>query len=143
MTKFFSNPLIMGIIASSSLLLLYLSLMRVLTGSFEAAGWQFSALWPYMISLSLGFGLQTGLYTKLKNKIKSVHGGRKMMLGNTSASTIGMIACCAHHLTDILPILGLSFLTALLIQYQKVILLIAIASNLSGILYLVYLQRKI
>ena len=65
------------------------------------------------------------------------------MAGNTSTSTLGMIACCAHHLTDILPILGLSFLTALLIQYQKVILLVAIASNLSGIFYLIYLQRKI
>ncbi|KKS47012.1 hypothetical protein A2781_04485 [Candidatus Gottesmanbacteria bacterium RIFCSPHIGHO2_01_FULL_42_27] len=143
MTKFLSSPLTMGIIASSFLLLLYLTLMTVLSGTFEAAWWQFSALWPYMISLSLGFGLQTGLYTKLKNKIKHVQGGRKMMLGNTSTSTLGMIACCAHHLTDVLPILGLSFLTALLIQYQKVILLVAIASNLSGILYLIYLQRKI
>lgn len=66
-----------------------------------------------------------------------------MMVGNSSTSTLGMIACCAHHLTDVLPLLGLSLLTSLLIQFQKEILLLAILSNLASIIYLIRLKRKI
>ncbi|KKS97984.1 MAG: hypothetical protein UV73_C0004G0126 [Candidatus Gottesmanbacteria bacterium GW2011_GWA2_43_14] len=141
MTKFLSSPIFMGIVASSFLLTFYFFLMRLLTGSFETAWWQFSTLWPYMTSLSAGFGIQSGLYVSLKNKIKG--GSRKMMVGNSSTSTLGMIACCAHHLTDVLPLLGLSLLTSLLIQFQKEILLLAILSNLASIIYLIRLKRKI
>jgi hypothetical protein len=31
----------------------------------------------------------------------------------TGTSTIGMVACCAHHITDIAPLLGLTSVSAL------------------------------
>lgn len=44
-----------------------------------------------------------------------------------------MIACCAHHLADVLPILGLSGLAVFLVEARAPLMLIGIATNLGGI----------
>ena len=44
-----------------------------------------------------------------------------------------MAACCAHHLSDVLPILGLSGLAAFLARYQTVFIVAGVLSNLVGI----------
>jgi len=47
-----------------------------------------------------------------------------------------MIACCAHHLTDVVPILGLSALSIWLVNFQTPLLAIGIVSNAAGSVYL-------
>jgi hypothetical protein len=44
-----------------------------------------------------------------------------------------MIACCSHHLVDILPIIGLSVASAFLVRYQISFILIGVFSNLIAI----------
>ena len=51
-----------------------------------------------------------------------------------------MLACCAHHLTDVLPILGLSSAAIFLNLYKTPLLWLGIGMNLVGI---VYMLRKI
>ncbi|MBI5452947.1 hypothetical protein HY945_05815, partial [Candidatus Gottesmanbacteria bacterium] len=122
-----------GLIGSLGLISFYFITMRLLAGSWASAFSQFKQLWYFMLPLSLGFGIQVGLYTNLRSKMKN-NTSKGMMAGSTATSTLGMIACCAHHLTDILPIIGLSAVSVFLINYQIPLLVIGILSNIIGIL---------
>lgn len=125
------NVILMGVIASVSLLLLYGVTMTLLSG-WNAAVEQFQALWWLMLPLSIGFGVQVSLYTKLKSAIKQKTKHTLAASGITSSA--GMLACCAHHLTDVLPFLGFSAVSIFIIKYQIPILLISIGVNIYGIL---------
>lgn len=61
--------------------------------------------------------------------------------GGTSATA--MVACCIHHVTDVLPILGLSAAASFLTRYQRPFMLIGLAMNMVGIIVmLVILYRE-
>ena len=49
------------------------------------------------------------------------------------ASTVGTVACCAHHIADLLPFLGLSGTATLLTDWRLPIIGVAIAINAVGI----------
>jgi hypothetical protein len=53
-----------------------------------------------------------------------------------------MVACCAHHLTDVLPVIGLAGAATLLATYQDVLLLLGVLSNVVGVTYMLGLLRK-
>ncbi|MBI3342921.1 hypothetical protein HY032_02085 [Candidatus Gottesmanbacteria bacterium] len=130
MNKMIMKAFFNGTVASFGLLALYGVTMTVLNGR-EAAAKQFGALWYLMLPLAAGFGVQVGLYTKLKAAMRSRSQGA-LAAGGTSAG-ISMLACCAHHATDVLPILGLSGVSLFLVQFQKTILLISLGINGIGI----------
>lgn len=136
------KPFLSGFIGSLGLISFYFLTMRLLAGSWDAAFSQFESLWYYMLPLSLGFGIQVGLFVNLRAKMKN-NTSKGMMAGSTATSTLGMIACCAHHLTDILPIIGLSAVSVFLVNYQVPLLLIGIASNVLGVIYLLKINLKI
>lgn len=139
--KNYSN-ILSGLAGTLGLLGFYFLTMRLLAGSFEAAFSQFQSLWIYMVPLSIGFGIQVSLYTNLRKNMKQGV-SKGMMTGSTTTSTISMIACCAHHVTDILPIIGLSAVSIFLVNYQIPLLLIGIASNAIGIIYLLRIHKKL
>lgn len=111
--------------------MLYAITMIALSG-WQAAVEQFSALWWLMLPLVAGFGIQVGLYTKLKESLRR-KAQAALTAGGTSAG-IGMLACCAHHATDVLPFIGLSGLTIFLTRYQIPILALSLGINLFGIM---------
>jgi 4-diphosphocytidyl-2C-methyl-D-erythritol kinase len=56
------------------------------------------------------------------------------MLGaGGGTSTAAMVACCLHHLTDLLPLLGLSAAASFLAAYKIPFMLVGLAMNLAGI----------
>lgn len=135
------QPLAAGVLGFMGLLLFYFLTMRLLAGSWYAAVSQFEKLWYFMTPLSISFGLQVGLYKKIQDLNKN-NSSKNVLITNTTASTVGMIACCAHHFTDVLPILGWSFFSLFLIQFQGPILITGVISNLIGIYYLVAIIKK-
>lgn len=108
--------------------------MRLLAGTWDAAWWQFQELWFLMLPLIAGFGVQVGLFSYIKFISRSAN--NKMMAASSATSTVSMIACCAHHLTDVVPILGLSALSLWLVNFQTPLLVLGIASNAAGSIYL-------
>lgn len=124
------QPIILGLLGGLSLFAVYGTTMTWLSG-FDAAVEQFQALWYLMVPLAIGFGIQIGLYTKLRQAIQQKAQGA-LAAGGTSAG-VGMLACCAHHTIDVLPILGFSALASLIGQYQKSILVVSILINIIGI----------
>ncbi len=125
------TPYQAGFLGSVSLLLFYFLTMTLLSRSTTAAWEQFQNLWWIMTPLSVGFGIQFGLYTKLKRAIRER--AKKVVGGSVVTSGAAMVTCCAHHLTDVLPLLGLSALSVLLSRYQIPILVGSLVINLFGI----------
>lgn len=124
------NSLWGGAAASLGLLLLYGLTMTILAGS-EAAVAQFRSLWYLMIPLAVGFGIQVGLFIKLKQAMKQKH--QAALATSGTAAGAGMLACCAHHAADVLPILGLSATATLVARYQVPLLAISLLINVAGI----------
>lgn len=133
------KPYIVGLLASLGLLALYFTTMTLFS-DWGATIEQFRALWFLMLPLAAGFGVQVGLYTKLKTAMRQKTGAA-LATGGTSAG-VSMLACCAHHATDVLPFLGLSGLSVFLIAYQKPILLVSLGVNTIGIVVMLkHLKR--
>ncbi len=135
---------VIGTTASLSLLILYFSVMVVATGSLKTSVNQFQDMWYWLISLSIGFGIQIGLYIKLRSIIKETNkipAGVATASGGTSG--ISMISCCAHHMVEILPVVGLSGAAVFLTNYQIPLITLGIIMNIGGTLYILRVIRKI
>ena len=87
--------------------------------------------------LILGFGVQVALYVILKKGLflpVGAMGASGAMTGAGGAtSTAAMVACCAHHVTDVLPILGLTAAATFLADYQQAFMLLGLGTTLTGI----------
>jgi hypothetical protein len=91
----------------------------------------------YVIPIILGFGIQAALYSILRFRlfipvISTGHAG-SMMGASGGTSATAMVACCIHHVTDVLPILGLSAAASFLTRYQRPFMLVGLVMNLIGI----------
>ncbi len=125
------KPIPAGILAAFALLGLYAATMTALTRSLVITLQQFASLWYLMVPLAVGFGVQVGLYAKLKQRIQQkTH--TALAAGGASAG-VGMLACCAHHATDVLPIVGLSGASTLVARYQIPLLSASLFINIIGI----------
>ncbi len=135
--------ILFGILAGAALLALYFLVM-----AFGASSWEytFSEIWRlrYWIgALVLGFGIQIGLYIYLKQCDQQDNSLTGSAAGSTSASSLAMVACCAHHLVDILPLIGFSVAATFLSKYQEWFLALAIVFNLAGIAWMTRYLRRI
>lgn len=100
-----------------------------------------------VIPLLLGFGVQAALYTVLKKRlflpVASTGPSGALMGTGGASSTLAMVACCAHHVTDVLPILGLTAAAAFLAEYRTAFMLVGLGTTLLGITFvLVILFRE-
>ena len=135
------KPLIYGALGSIALFLFYFFIMTV-TSSYNNAVDQFLDLWYLFTLLIFGFGLQIGLYTYIRNWHLIDKDAKKSVIASTGVSTGSMIACCAHHLTDILPIIGFSAAALFLSKYQIVFIFIGIISNLIGVILMLRIIKR-
>jgi hypothetical protein len=85
----------------------------------------------------LGFGVQVALYTVLKKRlfVPVAETGPSGALTGASGgmSAAAMVACCAHHATDVLPLVGLTAAAAFLAEYRIPFMLVGLGTTISGI----------
>jgi Cu+-exporting ATPase len=124
-----------GATASAVLLALYFLLVGLLSGLPYAVE-QFTTYWYFLVSLAAGFGIQMGLYTYLKRLVVHPNASKKVVAVSGTTSTAAMVSCCAHYLTNILPILGATGLVTFAVQYQVQLFWVGLAFNLAGIAYI-------
>lgn len=119
-----------------------------------AQGWDYASSqflrdrW-YVVPIILGFGVQAALYSILRFRLfipitSTGHAG-SMMGASGGTSATAMVACCIHHVTDVLPILGLSAAASFLTRYQRPFMLVGLAMNLIGIgvmLFVLYREQQ-
>jgi hypothetical protein len=125
---------IVGILALS---MFYYILLFAVTGDPGHPLSQFTLLQPWMSLLIAGFGIQLGLFWLLRNgyhfSIDEKHDVQRATGTSTAVSGMAMVACCAHHLVDVLPILGLSAAALFLSEYQEQLLIFGVVANVIGI----------
>ena len=105
----------------------------------------------YIVPILIGFGVQAALYSILRFRLfipaAAPTGAMAPLVGVMGASggtsATAMVACCLHHATDVLPILGLSAAATFLTRYQRPFLLAGLGMNVAGILAMLrVLQRE-
>ena len=124
-----------GAVASAVLLALYFLLVGLVSGR-EYAIEQFMTYWYFLVSLAAGFGIQMGLYTYLKRLVAHSGNSKKVVAVSGTTSTAAMVSCCAHYLTNMLPILGATGLVTFAVQYQVHFFWVGLAFNVAGIAYI-------
>jgi len=127
--------IIIGVGAAILLLLVYAGIIT-LVQDWQHTVEQTAKLWYWVLLLASGFGIQAGLFSFVRDNLRN----RKVQASNTaSVATSGgvsagsMAACCAHHLSDVLPLIGLAGLTAFLVKYQLLFIVLGVLSNVVGI----------
>jgi hypothetical protein len=82
--------------------------------------------------------VQVALYTVLKQKlfVPLTHTGPSGALTGAGGgmSAAAMVACCAHHVTDVLPLVGLTAAATFLAEYRTPFMLVGLGTTISGIL---------
>lgn len=138
------KPLLAGLVGALMLLLMYLGIITA-AESFTHALQQMrtDAVWVGLVSL--GLGTQVALYVRVRQLVSAAGAAQaKALTGTgTGTSTAGMIACCAHHLTDIAPLLGLTGATAFLSEYRLAFIVTGLAMNAVGIGFSVRTLRQV
>ena len=136
------KPLFAGTAGALGLLVIFFGVLTALNSLDYAVG-QFSGIWYWILILALGFGTQLGLYWHIKDGMREkMTGATVEVAASGGISTGSMMACCAHYLTNVLPILGLSAAAAFLVQYQTSFLLLGIFSNFIGITLMVNIIQR-
>lgn len=129
-----------GILASFGMFAMYVLILTVFQ-DFAHAMQQAAQdrLWVGLVAL--GFGAQIGLYVYLRLLIRATKAiGATVATGTgTMTSTLGMIACCAHHLTDLAPLVALAGASSLsgaisfLNEWKYAFIALGLAVNAVGI----------
>lgn len=136
------RPAAFGLLAALGLLAFYLGIITLAQGWGHAIDQLIEDRW-FIGAIMSGFGAQAGLFVYLKGlHVQAAAGG---VTASTGTSTTAMLACCAHHLTDILPIVGLSGAAIFLDAYKTPLLWLGIVMNLIGVAYLlrkIYQQQR-
>ena len=101
----------------------------------------------YVIPIWITFGIQAALYSILGFRLFVPIGSTKhtgtVMGASGGTSVTAMVACCIHHVTDVLPVLGLSAAATFLTRYQRPFMLVGLGMNIVGILVmLIVLYRE-
>lgn len=115
----------------------------------QYAAQQFALNRWYVLPIWIAFGLQAALYSILRLRLfvpvaSTSYTG--IVMGTSGGTSVtAMVACCIHHVADMLPILGLSAAATFLTRYQRPFMLLGLSMNLLGIIALVvvlYRERR-
>lgn len=128
------RPATIGVSATLALLGVYFAVLSLVSG-WDFAVSQFVTFWYFVLPLAIGFGLQVGLYVYLRQITTQDQCGKVVATSGT-ASTASMISCCAHYLTNVLPVLGAAGIVSMVAQYQVELFWLGLAFNAGGLGYI-------
>lgn len=132
--------IVKGIAGSFFLFLFYLVIMTV-TNSFSYALTEFVELAYLMVPLIILFGIQIALFFYMREKAKEKI-AKSGMVASTGVSGGAMVACCLHHLAELLPFLGITGGALFFAQQQAEFLLIGVISGIVGLSWMVLIMKE-
>ena len=125
--------LLVGVGAAVLLIIIYLGIITW-AQDWSHALEQTAELWYWVLALAGGFGVQAGLFSFIRQGIRQRRAATTASVATSGSVSAGaMAACCAHHLSDVLPLLGLSGLATFLVDYQVFFIVVGVLSNIVGI----------
>jgi len=74
-----------------------------------------------------------GLFRYHRNiTTENIAGSEKMGMAGSATSSLAMIACCLHHVSDLLPAVGFVIATSsFLTEYKNTIIIIGLLANVA------------
>lgn len=136
------KSILFGFLGGFALLAIYFIILTILNGPSHILT-QIEDIWYWILILVFGFGIQIGLYSFIKMSLKAkVTTETGSAAASGGISTVSMIACCAHHLTDVLPLIGLSVASLFLVKYQVPFIIVGIVSNVIGIILMLNTMKE-
>ncbi len=138
-------PLAVGLAGAALLSLLYFAIVSWAESPKHALEYFWQDRW-IVAPIILGFGVQASLYTILKKGLYMPVASAGPSGGLTGASggisTVAMVACCVHHVTDVLPILGLSAAAIFLARYRVPFMIAGLSMTLLGIAFMLSILTR-
>lgn len=128
------RPVCFALLAAAGLVVFYLGTITLAQGWTHAMEQLAEDRW-FVGAITAGFGTQMGMFTFMRGMHSGMAGAG--MGASTGTSTAAMLACCAHHLTELFAFIGLSGLAVFLNVYKTPLLWVGIMMNLAGMLYMV------
>ena len=127
------HSLAIGVGAAAAMAIFYVAVVRGASGSWNHLGNQVRQDWAYLTVIIAGFGTQVSLVAEIRRRHRldaamAAAGGT-----GTGASTTGMVACCAHHLADLVPFIGATGAATFLIDYRVPFMLVGVGVNAVGV----------
>ncbi len=142
MTRRVALSIALGVAGAATLVALYLGVVTWAQGAEHAL----ELLWGDRLFVGLigaGFGTQVGLFTYVRLLRRALAREAVALTGaGTAASSVSMVACCAHHLADLLPIVGLSGLAVFLVDARIPLMLVGLATNAVGVAVMIRELRR-
>ena len=129
-----ARPAACGVLALGALLAVYFGVLTLVSGWNFTLN-QFSEYWYYIVPLAAGFGIQVALFVRLRQVVSRAKETGTVVAASGTTSTLAMISCCAHYLTNVAPVLGATGLVAFAAQFQVELFWVGLAFNALGIAY--------
>ena len=87
--------------------------------------------WWLLAPIVLAFGTQVALSVELRHRHRAHH--LATTGAGTGASAVGMVACCAHHLVDLVPLLGAAGIAGFLFDWRIPLMVAGLGINLAAV----------
>lgn len=117
-----------GLLAAAGLSAFYATVIALASGPGHLAD-QARADWPYLSLIVAGFATQVALLVELRHRRRARRLEQAAAGAGVGSSAVGMVACCAHHLADLAPIVGISGAATFLTDWRVEFMLAGIAVN--------------
>ncbi len=130
-----------GLLGAAALLGLYLGIISLAQGA-EHALEQLATDAQFVGLIALGFGTQIALFVELRAVDRRHRAATAVTAAGTGTSAAAMLACCAHHLVGLLPLVGLSAAAVFLNTYKTPLFLIGLGMNVIGIVVIARQLRR-
>ena len=130
-----ARPMLYGLFAAILLLAVYFGVLTLISG-WAFAREQFSAFWYFILLLAAGFGIQVGLFVRLRTIAATTQKSGAVVATSGTTSTAAMVSCCAHYLANVAPVIGATGLIAFAAQFQVELLWAGLLFNAAGVAYI-------
>ncbi len=131
-----------GVIAATGWIVVYALTVGVLAGPAHLRdqvgrdGWLLGLL-------AAGFAFQVALLIELRRRRRGAARTTGPAIVGTGVSTVGMVACCAHHVADLLPLVGAAGVATVVTTAQRPLMLVGLAISIAAIAILARTLRTI
>ncbi len=132
------NPFVFGAAIGILVVIFNISIASLAEGSLKSGYSTFLSNGIFVYLIPLAVGVQMGLFRYHRNLTSgNVSGSEKVGMAGSATSSLAMLACCLHHVSDLLPTVGFILATSsFLIEYKDTIIIIGLLANVAGSAYI-------
>lgn len=128
-----TRSILVGLVGAMAIAMFYVLVVAAASGSWQHLADQIQADWYLLVLVVAGFATQVALLAELRRRQRLQVAAAAASGAGAGASAAGMIACCAHHIADLLPFLGASGAATFLYDYKIPFVLVGVGINVLGV----------